>query len=215
MAIFSRLVDLLKANINDMIDKAEDPEKMLKLIVIDMEQHLAVATQSLGAAMASERQLRRRMEEAQENARVWEQRAKEALKAGDEALAKQAVENKLKADAVAREREKEHAPYSEETEAMRGQLVALKQKIDETRAHQAVLIARARMAEAKMSVADSLGGPMSKYSEIESRVVLATDTAEAQYELSGLGAADEGAGTYGDKAMEAELERLKKEINNP
>jgi phage shock protein A len=214
MAIFSRLVDLLKANINDMIDKAEDPEKMLKLIVIEMEEHLAAATQGLGAAMASERQMRRRMEEAQENARAWEQRAKDALKAGDEALAKQAVENKLKADASAREREQEHAPYYAETEEMRVQLAGLKKKIDDTRAHQAVIIARVKMAKAKMSVAESLGGPMSKVSEIERKAVLAADTADAQYELSGLGEASESPGAYGDRAMEEELARLKKEINN-
>ncbi len=207
MAIFSRLADILKANINDMIDKAEDPEKMLKMIVIDMEEQLQAATQGLGAALASERQLRRRAEEAKENVREWEERAKSALQAGDEAQARRAVENKLKAESDAQEREQEHDAYFAETEAMRVQLGELKQKIEETRSHEAVLAARLRMAKAKMSVADSLGGPLSKLSEIEDKVQLAADTADAQYELSGL-AAEEST----DSGADAELERLKKEL---
>ena len=55
MAIFSRLTDLLKSNINDLIDRAEDPEKMVKQIIIDMEEQLQNAVQGLGSVMASER----------------------------------------------------------------------------------------------------------------------------------------------------------------
>jgi phage shock protein A len=213
MAIFARLADVLKANINEMLDKAQDPEKMLKMIVIDMEQQLAAATQSLGAAMASERQMRRRMEEAQQNAVAWEQRAKEALQAGNEALARQAVESKLKAEADAREREKEHAAFFAETETMREQLGELKRKIEDTRAHEAMLIARVKMAEAKTSVSSSLGGgKFSKLGQLEEKVQFAEDIADAQYELSGL-AAEKDAGSAAAGSADAELERLKKELN--
>jgi len=211
MAIFKRLADVLKANINDMIDKAQDPEKMLKMIVIDLEEHLQAATQGLGAAMASERQMRRRMDDAKESVREWEERAKSALQAGDEAAARRAVQSKLKAEADAAKREKEYAAFSAQTEEMRTQLGELKQKIEATRAHEVVLTARMNMAKAKMSVADSLGGgSLSKLSEIEDKVQLAEDTADAQYELSGL-AAEESGGVGSD--ADAELERLKKELN--
>ena len=59
MAIFARLTDLLKANINDLIDRAEDPEKMVKQIIIDMEEQLQLAVQGLGTVMASERQTKK------------------------------------------------------------------------------------------------------------------------------------------------------------
>ena len=93
MAIFARLADLLKANINDLIDKAEDPEKMLKQIIIDMEEQLDKATQGLGTVMASERQIKKQLETAQADSKLWEDRAKTALKAGNQELAKQAVNN--------------------------------------------------------------------------------------------------------------------------
>jgi phage shock protein A len=64
MAIFERLSDLLKANVNDMLDKAEDPEKMVKQIIIDMEAQVNSATQALGAAMGSEKQALKQLESA-------------------------------------------------------------------------------------------------------------------------------------------------------
>jgi len=64
MAIFSRLTDLLKANINDLIDRAEDPEKMVKQIIIDMEEQLQNAVQGLGSVMASEREMLKKLKEA-------------------------------------------------------------------------------------------------------------------------------------------------------
>jgi phage shock protein A len=95
MAIFSRLTDLLKANINDLIDRAEDPEKMVKQIIIDMEEKLQNAVQGLGSVMASERQILLQLEKAQAESKLWEDRAKIALKASDEKLAKKAVDSKL------------------------------------------------------------------------------------------------------------------------
>ena len=215
MAIFSRLADLLKANINDLLDKAEDPQKMLKMIVIEMEEHLQNATQSIGQVLASERQMRRQIEEAQQNARMWEDRAKAALKAGDESKAKQAVESKIKADADTRQREKAHAEFYAETEEMRVQLNQLKVKIEETRSKEAILIARANMAKAKLCVAETLGGgSLSKVSVLESKIQLAEDTADAHYELSGLDTADKDpfAGAESSSAVEEELGRLKREM---
>ena len=98
MKIFSRLSDLLKANINDLIDRAEDPEKMVKQIIIDMEDQLQKAVQGLGTVMASERQMEKQLNQAREESGMWEKRAKDALEAGDEDLAKKALAKKLEAD---------------------------------------------------------------------------------------------------------------------
>ena len=62
MAIFERISDLVKANINDLIDKAENPEKMVKQIIIDMEEQLRKATQGLGTAMGSLNQVKKQLE---------------------------------------------------------------------------------------------------------------------------------------------------------
>ena len=78
MAIFERLSDLLKANVNDMLDKAEDPEKMVKQIIIDMEAQVNSATQALGAAMGSENQAFKQLESAKAASEDWNNKAKTA-----------------------------------------------------------------------------------------------------------------------------------------
>ena len=80
MGIFSRIGDVLKANINDMIDRAEDPEKMVKQIILDLQKEVSKATQALGKAMASERIAKRQYEDAVKTSSDWEMKAKAALK---------------------------------------------------------------------------------------------------------------------------------------
>jgi len=98
MGIFQRIGDLFKSNVNDLIDKAEDPEKMVKQIIIDMQQDLNESTQALGKAMAAERTAKKQYDTAAAKSADWEAKAKQALAAGDETLAKKALENKVKAD---------------------------------------------------------------------------------------------------------------------
>ena len=82
MSIFHRISDILKANINDLLDRAEDPEKMVKQIIADMEEQVRDATEALGQAMASEKQAYAQLEKARSNSREWESKAKTALQAG-------------------------------------------------------------------------------------------------------------------------------------
>ena len=99
MGIFSRIGDLLKANINDLIDRAEDPEKMVKQIISDLQKDVQQSTQALGKAMASERIAKRQYENAVKTSADWEAKAKAALAAGDVDLAKKALSHKVSADA--------------------------------------------------------------------------------------------------------------------
>ena len=94
MGIFSRIGDVLKANINDMIDRAEDPEKMVKQIILDLQKEVSKATQALGKAMASERIAKRQYEDAVKTSSDWEMKAKAALNAGEVDLAKKALSNR-------------------------------------------------------------------------------------------------------------------------
>ena len=88
MAIFERLGDLIRSNINDLIDRAENPEKMVKQIIIDMEEQLRDATAGYATAMGGVNQVRKQMEQAQAQSKEWERKAKMALSAGNEELAK-------------------------------------------------------------------------------------------------------------------------------
>ena len=98
MGIFQRLSDILKSNVNDLIDRAEDPEKMVKQIIIDMQKELNNSTQALGKAVASERIAKKQYDQAAAKSADWESKAKTAIAAGDEELAKKALANKVKAD---------------------------------------------------------------------------------------------------------------------
>lgn len=219
MAIFSRLADLLKANINDLIDRAEDPEKMLKQIIIDMEEQLQKATQSLGQVMGSERQTKKQLEEAKSNAALWEDRAKTALKAGDEALAKQAVDNKLKADATIKQYQQIHSDISMQVDTVRQQVNILKQKLDEARARQSILIARAQVADARQGVAKAIGGidssgAFAKMDKMEQKILQKEAQADVQFEISGINAEqnDPFEKLEAQSAADSEMERLKKEL---
>ena len=79
MGIFSRIGDIMKANVNDLIDKAEDPEKMVKQIIRDLQQEVAKSTQALGKAMASQRIAERQYKTALQSSADWESKAKAAL----------------------------------------------------------------------------------------------------------------------------------------
>ena len=91
MGIFSRIGDIMKANVNDLIDKAEDPEKMVKQIIRDLQQEVTKSTQALGKAMASQRIAERQYKTALQTSADWEAKAKAALAAGNTELAKKAL----------------------------------------------------------------------------------------------------------------------------
>ena len=220
MAIFSRLTDLLKANINDMIDKAEDPEKMIKQIIIDMEEQLQKAVQGLGTVMASERQVAKKLEEAQAESKLWEGRAKDALKSSNEELAKQAVDSKLKADADIKQYQKMHTEISSQTAVLKEQVDLLKKKLNEARARQSMLIARDKVAEARKEVIDAVGdldssGAFAKMDKMEQKIAEKEAQADAAFDISGLDEKehDEFAEIEKKKAVEDELTRLKEELS--
>ena len=158
MGIFRRLSDLLKANVNDLIDRAEDPEKMVKQIIIDMQQELTKATQNYGKAKASERLAEKKYLEAQKVSASWESKAKAALSQGNADLAKQALAKKVKADEDVNNYKEMYDSISAQTEAIGNQVEVLKSKLDEAKSRQAMLIARSQMADTQKSLAKSAGG---------------------------------------------------------
>lgn len=219
MAIFSRLVDLLNANLNDLLDKAEDPEKMLKQIIIDMEEEIQRATQGLGQVMATERQMLKQLEDAQAQSKMWENRAKTALTAGNEDLAKQAINEKIQADASAKQYQQMHDEVASQVTTVRGQVNVLKQKMEEMRSRQSMLIARAQVADARQGVTKAIGGidstsAFAKMDKMEQKIIAQEAQADAQSEMAGIDAMKEDpfAKLEQQSAASSELERLKKEL---
>ena len=126
MGIFSRIGDVLKANINDMIDRAEDPEKMVKQIILDLQKEVSKATQALGKAMASERIAKRQYEDAVKTSSDWEMKAKAALNAGEVDLAKKALSNKVKADENVKQYQQMYEQISAQTAQRAGRGAEIK-----------------------------------------------------------------------------------------
>ena len=220
MGIFKRLSDLLKSNINDLIDKAEDPEKMVKQIIVDMQEELNKSTQALGKAVASERMAEKRYRDSEVVAANWESKAKAALAAGDTELAKKALANKVKADEDTANYKEMYETISNQTDAIRDQVEVLKSKLAEAKSREAMLIARSQMADTQKSLAKSVGGfdassSFEKFNRMEEKVMRKEAEANAFAEIAG-GASFAENDTFeklqSDAKVDAELRRLMAEM---
>ena len=221
MAIFERISDLVRANINDLIDKAEDPGKMVKQIIIDMEDQIRKATQGLGTAMGSLNQVKKQLENAQEQSNVWQNKAKACLEQGNEDLAKQALENKVKQDKMVAQYQEMATSMEEQVNEIKSQIDILKQKLEEARSKQAMLTARSQMADAKTQMAKTLGNmdsksAFAKMDKMEQKIEQKEAQANAFSEISGLQESENDPFTQMDKedSINEELEKLKREMNN-
>lgn len=219
MGIFSRIGDVLKANINDMIDRAEDPEKMVKQIIIDLQKDVRTSTEALGKAMASQRIAERQHSQAVKTAAGWESKAKTALAAGDTEMAKKALSYKVKADADVESTAQMLETITTQTEAIRDQVEALKAKLDEAKGRQSMLIARSQMAKTQKSLSQSMGGmdasaALDKFARMEEKIEREEAEAAAFAEIAG-GSADMKSfeEMENDAKVDAELQRLMAEMS--
>jgi len=226
MGVFQRLSDLLKSNVNDLIDRAEDPEKMVKQIIIDMQTELTKATQNYGKAKASERLAEKKYLEAQKISSDWEAKAKMALAKGDQELAKQALARKVKADDDLNNYKEMYESISAQTEAIGDQVEVLRAKLEEAKSRQAMLIARSQMADTKKNLAKAAGGfdgnsSMEKFQKMEEKIERKEAEADAFTEIAGNnlagGTGDDLRDSFekleSDAKVDAELQRLIAEMN--
>ncbi len=220
MSIFNRISDILKANINDLLDRAEDPEKMVKQIIADMEEQVRDATEALGQAMASEKQAYAQLEKAKQNSREWEDKAKLAINAGNEELARKALTSKVEVDKNIQAFQASYDQIAAQTSELHSMVEVLRQKLEEARQRQNMLIARAKMADATENVATAMtetdpNSALAKLEKMERKVEDKEARAEAFAEMSGetVFAKDEFAELETNQAVDAELQRLMKEMS--
>lgn len=219
MAIFERVSDLIRSNINDLIDKAENPEKMVKQIIIDMEDQLSKSTQSLGTAMGSLNQVKKQLADAKAQSENWQEKAKKCLEQGNEDLARQALENKVNQDKMATQYEEMVASMEKQVNEIKNQVDILKQKLEEARSKQAMLVARSQMADAKAQMSKALGNmdsksAFAKMDKMEKKIEQKESQADAFAEVSGVveDESDPFAKMEKESSIDAELEKLKKEM---
>lgn len=158
MGIFSKLVRVIKSNINDLISRSEDPEKMLNQIILDMRDQLAKAKREVAAAIADERKLKSQAEDEIKQARDWQNRSMLAVKEGRDDLAKQALlrqkEHTDRAQALRRTWEAQAA----ETEKLKESLRQLNDKIEEAKRKRNLLIAKQKRAHAQQRIQETMSG---------------------------------------------------------
>lgn len=206
----------MRANINALLEKAEDPEKMLKLIISDMEDALRKATSSTAKAIANARRLKAKYEQATELAKEWQVRAEEALKSGDEELAMKALEKKVEYEGQAQQYLKAYQEAEATVEKLRSQLEQLKAKLEEARTRYSTLIARKKAAEVQKSFAKYAGSfgneVFSKFDRMEEKILREEEEAEALVDLTRDSVEKEYEEMLRKRKIQQELEALKKKV---
>ncbi len=158
MGIFARLARLIKSNINDLISRSEDPEKMLNQIVIDMNTQLIEAKKQVAASIADEKRLAKQAEQEAANAAEWERRAMMAVRAGDDNLAKEALARVKEHQALAEQFRAQWQKQKGAVDQLKLALRALNGKIEEAKRKKNLLIARKKRAEAQKVIQETMSG---------------------------------------------------------
>jgi phage shock protein A len=158
MGIFSRLGTLVKSNLNELISKAEDPQKMLNQIVVDMQNQLVEAKKQVAVSIADEKRLKKQWDEQIELSKEWERKAMLAVRSGDDNLAKEALSRKQDHDKMQGELGRQWQLQKDAVEKLKEQLRSLNDKIEEAKRKKNILIARQKRAEAQKAIQDTMRG---------------------------------------------------------
>src|SRR5688572_4788609 len=189
MGIFARLARLIKSNINDLISRSEDPEKMLNQIVIDMNSQLIEAKKQVAASIADEKRLAKQAEQEAATAAEWERRAMMAVRASDDNLAKEALARKKEHEQLALQFRDQWQKQKASVEQLKLALRALNNKIEEAKRKKTLLVARQKRAEAQSKIQETMSGlknasAFEAFDQMASKVDQIEAQAEAHAELT-------------------------------
>lgn len=189
MGIFSRLSTIFRANANAAIDKMEDPEKVLNQLIIDMQEQLATAKKQVATAIADEKRLKLQLENETQKAQEWEQKAMQAVRAGRDDLANDALARKAEHDKYVAEYTKQWQAQKAATDKLRDSLKGMSNKIEEAKRKKGLLIAREKRAKAQKTIQSTLSGisdngAMDAFNRMAEKVEQNEAEAEAHTELA-------------------------------
>ncbi len=215
MGIFSRTRDIIAANVTDLLDRAEDPAKMIRMIILEMEETLVEVRASAARTIADQKEMRRtimRLEGLQES---WTEKAQLALSKGREDLAKAALVEKQKAGDASEQLKAQITVLDDALRASEADIAKLQSKLREARARQSSLMTRMESAQTRLRAREMYQGEkvqdaFSRFDQLERRV----DFAEGRADAMGLGAPpktleEEIAELQANERVDAELEALK------
>jgi phage shock protein A len=158
MGIMDRMATVIKSNLNHLINKAEDPEKMLDQILIQLRHQLVEAKREVAVAIADEKRLAAQLEAELEQVREWERRATMAVQKGEDDLAREALRRKADHEQIAIGYKKQWDAQQASTENLKNALRALSQKIEEAGRKKNLLVARQKRAEAQKHIHEVMTG---------------------------------------------------------
>ena len=158
MGILDRMTRLLRANVNDMIDHAEDPEKMLDQLIREMNDQMHMARGQVAAMIAQEKELQMDYDQSARMASEWDRKAELAVTQGKDDLAREALRRKRDNDDHAQVYASNLQSQQEMVTKLKTQLQQLEAKYESARANRDVLIARQRRAEAMQKVSSTMSG---------------------------------------------------------
>lgn len=147
MGAFSRISNVVRAEVDDVLNKIEDPKKMVRQMVLDMEDALDDAVVAVAQAMANEKLLARRIAQKREESALWARKAEDAMDAGEEELARKALFQKVAIDEAVNTLQEARAEAEEMTATLKQRLAELKAKLASARARQSTLAIRRQVAQ--------------------------------------------------------------------
>ncbi len=188
MALLERVTTLVRANLNDLIDKAEDPEKMIKQIILDMENQLIQVKTQVAVSIADQHLLEKKQKENEDAAADWMRRAELAVDKKQDDLARAALERSMSYKELGENFSRQVMDQKEQVESLKGALHKLEQKLAEARAKSDMLIAQHRRsraagkaADAGMAIGD--GSKAAAFDRMKRKVAHAEATSQAKSEL--------------------------------
>jgi phage shock protein A len=217
MGFFDRLSRLLRANLNDLVSKAEDPVKILDQAVSDMQDDLVKLRQAVAMAIASQKRLKNQAEQAESQSRTWYERAELALKKNEDELAREALTRRKTFQETATSLGTQVQAQSAQVETLKKSLVALEGKIAEARTKKDMLKARAQAAQAQQQLQSAVGSmgtnsAMAAFERMEDKVQSLEASSQAAAELAGADLDSKFAALEGGNDVDDELSALRKQV---
>ena len=215
MALLERVSTLIRANLNDLVDKAEDPEKMIKQVILDMQNQLLQVKTQVAISIADQHVLERKLKDSEESAQQWVRRAEMAVDKQDDSLARAAVERSMSYKTMSESFHQQVEDQKTQVDNLKTALIKLQQKLVEAESKSDLLIAQHRRSRAlgKATDAGRTIGDQSNaaaFDRMKNKVQHTEATAQAKSEL----VADNVEDQFAALEKAEEVDRLLADLKN-